>query len=225
VRLTVRDTGTGMDVQTKELVFEPFFTTKPMGQGTGLGLSTVYGIVKQLNGSIWVDSEVGAGAAFHVFLPATVHGAVAAAEPVAETRATAEERSATVLLVEDEETVRRYAKAALEMRGLRVIVAATPEEALTAAATTEGPIALMLTDVVMPQMSGRELGELAHAARPDLAILYVSGYTDETISGRGLLAEEVNFLQKPFTAEDLMRKVREVLETRPRARRVETEEA
>ncbi len=212
VQLTIRDTGTGMDARTKEHVFEPFFTTKPVGQGTGLGLSTVYGIVKQLNGSIWVDSEVGQGTAFHVYLPAAARDAAnveieAAAEAAPHAAA---QRRATVLLVEDEETVRRYAKAALELHGLSVLVAPTPEDAMTIAATTEAPIALMLTDVVMPRMSGPELAARLRDTRPEMRVLYMSGYP-ATLVQQGLLDPSMRLISKPFRTADLLAAIDELL--------------
>lgn len=212
VRLTIRDTGTGMDARTKEHVFEPFFTTKPVGQGTGLGLSTVYGIVKQLNGSIWVDSEVGRGTAFHVYLPAAaLDAADARVEAAAETApAPVVERRATVLLVEDEETVRRYARAALEMHGLNVIVAATPEEALSAATSTETPIALMLTDVVMPRMSGPELATRLRDVRPEMRVIYMSGYPANLVQ-QGLLDPSMRLISKPFKTGDLLAMIDEMI--------------
>ena len=212
VRLTIRDTGTGMDARTKERVFDPFFTTKPVGQGTGLGLSTVYGIVKQLNGSIWVDSEVGRGTAFHVYLPASAQDAAdVAVEAAVETapRAAAGRR-ATVLLVEDEETVRRYARAALELHGLNVIVAATPEDALSVASSTETPIALMLTDVVMPRMSGPELAARLRDVRPEMRVLYMSGYPATLVHG-SLLDPSMRLISKPFRTADLLATIDEML--------------
>ena len=212
VRLTISDTGTGMDAHTKEHVFEPFFTTKPVGQGTGLGLSTVYGIVKQLNGSIWVDSEVGHGTAFHVYLPAAAEDAVdVPVEAAAETAARpAAGRRATVLLVEDEETVRRYAKAALELHGLNVIVAPTPEDALSLAATTKAPIALMLTDVVMPRMSGPDLAAKLRDMRPEMSVLYMSGYPASLVQ-QGLLDPSMRLISKPFRTADLLATIDEML--------------
>jgi CheY-like chemotaxis protein len=212
VRLTIRDTGTGMDARTKEHVFEPFFTTKPEGQGTGLGLSTVYGIVKQLNGSIWVDSEIGQGTAFHVYLPATVEGAVAAVPEVAAEAAprSAPRVRATVLLVEDEESVRRYAKTVLELHGLRVIVAATPDDALSVAASTETPIDLMITDVVMPRMSGPDLAARLRRTRPELSVLYISGYPAALVQ-QGLLDPSMRLISKPFKTAELLATIDNIL--------------
>ena len=184
VQLTIRDTGTGMDARTKEHVFEPFFTTKPVGEGTGLGLSTVYGIVKQLNGSIWVDSEVGRGSAFHVYLPAAAQGAAEVVQPVAET--------------------------AIELHGLHVIVADTPEEALSLASSTEVPIALMLTAVVMPRMSGPDLAATLRNARPEMGVLYMSGYPASLVQ-QGLLDPSMRLISKPFKTADLLAAIDEML--------------
>jgi CheY-like chemotaxis protein len=201
-----------MDAGTKEHVFEPFFTTKPVGQGTGLGLSTVYGIVKQLNGSIWVDSEVGRGTAFHLYLPASAQEVTEAVVEAAVEAAPPPDagRRGTVLLVEDEETVRRYARAALELHGLRVIVAATPEEALSVAASTDTPIALMLTDVVMPRMSGPELAARLRDVRPRMRVLYMSGYP-ATLVQQGLLDPWMRLISKPFKTADLLATIDEML--------------
>ena len=223
VVMTIRDTGTGMDASTKEHVFEPFFTTKPVGQGTGLGLSTVYGIVKQLNGSIWVDSEVGQGTTFHVYLPATAQSVepagdlvkVAVTGEVAGEAATrpAVARRATVLLVEDEETVRRYVKAALELHGLEVVAAATPEDALSLGGPADAPIDLMLTDVVMPRMSGPELAERIRATRPGMAVLYMSGYP-ATLVQQGILDPSMHLISKPFKTADLLAAIDNMLGAR-----------
>jgi CheY-like chemotaxis protein len=221
--LAVSDTGCGMDAETRSRLFEPFFTTKAPGKGTGLGLATVYGIVKQSGGNIWVYSEVGLGTAVRVYLPRAADTLIPG-EVVRGVEAVSS-GSETILVVEDEESIGALTAEILRGCGYTLLTATNGRQAYELLMDHPQPIDLLLTDVVMPQMNGRELGELARAARPDLAVLYVSGYTDEAIVGRGLLAEEVNFLQKPFTAEDLMRKVREVIEARPRTRGVEGEQA
>ena len=223
VMLAVSDTGSGMNAETRSHLFEPFFTTKAPGKGTGLGLATVYGIVKQSGGNIWVYSEVDLGTTMRVYLPRAAEP-MTAGEVVQGVEAV-RPGSETILVVEDEEPIGALTAEILQGCGYTVLTATNGRDAYELLKRHPQPIDLLLTDVVMPQMSGRELGELAHVARPDLVVLYVSGYTDETILGRGLLAGEVNFLQKPFTAEDLTRKVREVLETRPDARRSEADQA
>jgi len=209
-RLAVSDTGIGMDRGTAARVFEPFFTTKGPGEGTGLGLSTAYGIVKQSGGTIWVYSEPGQGTAFKVYLPIAAQ-AVATAE--AEARATGPSRgSETVLIAEDEEGVRALTRDLLDAFGYRVLEAADPNEAIAVSRRHPGPIDLLLTDVVMPGISGRELADRLRAERPQLKILYMSGYTDRAIVHHGVLDPDVAFLEKPFAAADLRRKVREVLD-------------
>src|SRR5438552_3941148 len=211
VMLAVSDTGVGMDAATKARIFEPFFTTKPKGKGTGLGLATVYGIVKQSGGYIWAYSEPGRGTSFKIYLPRVED----AAAPARLTPATTPSLrgSETILLVEDQEEVRRLVRRVLEARGYTVLVAASGAEALQVAATHAGPIQLLVTDVIMPAMSGREVGLLVAAARPEAKVLYLSGYADESIVHHGVLEPGIAFLQKPFTAEGLARKVREVLDT------------
>ncbi len=215
VRLAVRDTGTGMDAGTKARVFEPFFTTKPKGKGTGLGLAMVYGIVKQSGGYIWVESEPGRGATFTIWLPrveGTVEPATAAPPP-----STALGGSETLLLVEDQAEVRRLTQKVLEARGYHVLVAADGEEALGVAQRHAGPIHLLVSDVVMPGMSGREMGLVLAPSRPEMRQLYISGYADDSIVEQGVLAAGLAFLQKPFMPEALARKVREVLDAPPSA--------
>ncbi|HXQ29156.1 MAG TPA: ATP-binding protein [Gemmatimonadales bacterium] len=213
VVLAVTDTGTGMDERTKAHVFEPFFTTKGKGKGTGLGLSTVYGIVKQFGGFVWVYSEPGHGSVFKIYLP-RVDGPPAAAhrEPWA---AVAPRGVETVLVVEDQAEVRRLSQKVLEGRGYRVLVADHGTDALRLAQAYGGPIDILVTDVVMPGMSGREVGLALTARRPGLKVLYVSGYADQSIVHHGVLEPGLAFLQKPFTADALARKVREVLDTTP----------
>jgi len=209
VMLAVSDTGHGMDAATMSRIFEPFFTTKEKGKGTGLGLSTVYGIVKQSGGSIWVYSEPGRGATFKVYLPAT-NDVVSARAPDA--LAAAEYRgSETILLVEDEDQVRTLAADILQRQGYRVLPARGPLEALARAAEHPGAIDLLLTDVVMPELGGRELAERIAKTHPDARVLFMSGYTDDAVVRHGVLEGGVAFLQKPLTPEPLARRVREAL--------------
>jgi hypothetical protein len=208
VMLAVSDTGEGMDAETLSRIYEPFFTTKPQGKGTGLGLSTVYGIVEQSHGSIEVYSEKGRGTTFKIYLP-RVEGA---AEQAAATEPTSPPMgSETVLLVEDESALRGMIRESLEDAGYRVLEAATPRQALGIAESHQGNIHMMLTDVVMPGMSGRDLAERLRPLRPGVAVVYMSGYTDDAIGQHGLLDAGTHFLQKPFTSQQLLLKCREVL--------------
>ena len=209
VLLAVSDTGVGMDSATKARIFEPFFTTKEPGHGTGLGLATVYGIVKQSGGYIWVYSEPGHGTTFKVYLP-RVAGVAELAEP-APSAAIHTRGSETVLLVEDQEDVRRLARRVLEGRGYTVLAASNGDEALDVVAQYPHRIHVLVTDVVVPGVNGRELARRVTASRSDVKVLFVSGYTGEAVHQRGLLEPGVAFLQKPFTADVLARKVREVL--------------
>ncbi|MBI4484326.1 MAG: PAS domain S-box protein, partial [Acidobacteria bacterium] len=210
VMLAVSDTGCGMDKETLAQIFEPFFTTKEKGKGTGLGLATVYGIVKQSGGNIWVYTEPGQGAAFKVYLP-RVEGEVELARPVtAGTRIPA--GSETLLLAEDDELVRKLVRQTLEMYGYTVLEARQGAEALEICQRHEGPIHLIVTDVVMPEMSGRELAYRVSQLRPPMKVLYLSGYTGNAIVHHGVLEPSIPFLQKPFTPDALARKVREVLD-------------
>jgi two-component system cell cycle sensor histidine kinase/response regulator CckA len=210
VMLAVSDTGIGMDAATRARIFEPFFTTKPVGQGTGLGLSTVYGIVKQSGGHISVYSEPGRGTSFKVYLPS----ARTELEPLAEARDEDlhPKGRETVLLVEDEDDVREFAREALQEAGYTVLDAGLPEAAIRTAGEHAGPIHLMVTDVVMPHMNGRVLAGLLVKARPDIKVLFMSGYTDDAIVHHGVLEPETPFIQKPFTPGALLRQVRATLD-------------
>jgi CheY-like chemotaxis protein len=213
VRLVVRDTGVGMDGLIKAHLFEPFFTTKGPGKGTGLGLATVYGIVTQSGGAIRVDSEPGQGATFTIELPRVD----APADPArdAGVASAAPHGSETVLLVEDEPEVRGLARDILHQQGYTVLEAADGDEALQVGREHGGPIHLLVTDVVMPQMGGRELADRLRAGRREIKILYVSGYTDDAILRQGVSETGTAFLPKPFTAADLAHKVRQVLDAAP----------
>ncbi len=218
VLLTARDTGVGMDDATCRRIFEPFFTTKDVGKGTGLGLATVYGIVKQSGGDVRVDSAPGRGAAFEIYLPQVSAGA---AFPAPEARSTElgnpSPCSETILLVEDDEGVRLLARSTLERAGYRVLVAGNPKEAAWLAEDFGGPIQLLLSDVIMPESEGPPLFDRLAIARPDLRVLYMSGYADEAIR-HVLLVDGTPFLQKPFTPQALTRKVRDVLDVATCAR-------
>ena len=209
VMLAVRDTGSGMDADVQSHIFEPFFTTKEMGKGTGLGLATVYGIVKQNGGYISVESEKGRGAVFRIYFCRVQESA-----EVVKTResATPPRGSETVLVVEDEETVRQVVREALRGFGYTVLETGDAEEAVRIGAGHAGSIDLLVTDVVMPRMNGRTLALQIQKARPELKVLYMSGYTDSSIVQHGVLERGVSFLQKPFTLMALACKVREVLD-------------
>ncbi|MGH7569278.1 MAG: ATP-binding protein [Gemmatimonadales bacterium] len=209
VMLAVSDTGVGTDPDTRARVFEPFFTTKEQGKGTGLGIATVYGIVKQSGGYIWAYSEPGHGATFKVYLP-RVDAPVEAPAPAREAGAMA--GSETILLAEDDDLLRPLTRGILERLGYTVLAAANPRVALVRANEHEGSIHLLVADVVMPGESGRQLARRLAELRPEARVLYVSGYTDDAIVRHGMLEPGLNYLQKPFTPAALARKVREVLE-------------
>jgi PAS domain S-box-containing protein len=213
VMLTVSDTGTGMSTTTQAHIFEPFFTTKERGKGTGLGLSTVYGIVKQSDGYVWLESEPGRGTTFKVYLP-RVDAPIAIKAPAPD-RSASIDGDETVLVVEDQEPVRRLTRRVLETHGYAVLAAADGPEALHVAEHHAGTIHILVTDVVMPGMSGREVGRRLAAERPGMRVLYVSGYADDLIVNHGVLEPGLAFLQKPFTPEALARRVREVLDAPP----------
>ncbi|MBD3278539.1 MAG: response regulator, partial [Candidatus Aegiribacteria sp.] len=211
-KLTVSDDGRGMDEETRALIFEPFFTTKEVGEGTGLGLATVYGIVKQNNGHINVYSEPERGTTFRIYLPVL--------EEKDETRAVhtdlhdeSESGGETILLAEDEPSILEMATRMLKSLGYRVLFASSPEKAIVHARENSGEIDLLITDVVMPQMNGRELAKRVGRFNPELRCLFISGYTANVIAHHGVLDEDVHFLQKPFTRKELSENVRNCLES------------
>jgi signal transduction histidine kinase/CheY-like chemotaxis protein len=210
VSLAVSDDGCGMDKETLVQVFEPFFTTKGLGKGTGLGLATVYGIVKQNHGFINVYSEPGQGTTFRIYLPQVV--AADAIQAASATAAKPLRGTETVLLVEDEKSIRNTMDLFLKDCGYTVLVAEDPKKALNLAGMHPGEIHLLITDVIMPDMSGRDLANLLLARRPTIKRLFISGFTADVIAQRGVLDDGVNFLSKPFGRDVLVRKVREVLE-------------
>ena len=216
VQIAVSDNGGGMDEATQARLFEPFFTTKAAGRGTGLGLSTVFGIVKQSGGNLDVYSVPGRGTSVKVYLPRTDQPAAVEAESK---RRRAAGGSETVLLVEDEDMVRRLVREALVRAGYKVMDTADPLEARRLSESYRGMIHLLITDVVMPRVSGRELAEELRTQRGGMKVLYMSGYTDNAIVNTGILQKEVAFLQKPFTPAALTQKVREVLESGGRTHR------
>jgi two-component system cell cycle sensor histidine kinase/response regulator CckA len=208
VALTVSDTGIGMTSEVQARIFEPFFTTKEVGRGTGLGLAAVFGTVKQLNGYIDVVSTVGHGTTFTIYLPTTAHA------PVAQPRAVmvgSPVGSETILLVEDEQSVRAFVKLVLQRFGYRVLEADSGEVALKVLREYTDPIHLLLTDVVLPRMEGQQLAARALEERPDMRLLYMSGYADRLADMEGVLAPGVQLLAKPFTAQALLTKTRELL--------------
>jgi len=209
VMLSVSDTGSGIDKDTQAHIFEPFFTTKAPGQGTGLGLSTVYGIVKQSEGYVWVYSEPGKGARFKIYLPRVD----AAAEPISPAHDSASVGgSETILLVEDDDAMRELTSSCLVGGGYIVLSAANAESAIDTATAHDAPIHLLVTDVVMPGISGPELAKSLSASRPETKVLYMSGYTAELIAQQGILDRQISLLDKPFTKETLLHKVRQVLD-------------
>lgn len=211
VLLSVTDTGVGMDKETQARIFEPFFTTKPAGKGTGLGLSTVYGIVKQSGGDLWVYSEPGLGTTFKIYLP-QVDDSINLTQPTAATLGL-HERSETILLVEDEEIVRKLTREVLKTQGYTVLEACDGDEAMTICQEQGETIDLMLTDVVMPRLGGRELARRALSLRPGMKVVCMSGYTDDVMLKNGSKDAGIAFLPKPFTPIALARKVREVLDS------------
>jgi len=211
VMLAVTDTGCGMDAKTKAHMFEPFFTTKEFGKGTGLGLSTVYGIVRQSGGSIWVYSELGIGTSFKIYLPC-VDEALEIVSPNDKVEKVVV-GSQTILIVEDDAALLQITHRSLEEVGYAILTARSPREAMDISESHTGPIHLMVTDVVLPEMSGVKLASHLSGPRPKMKVLYVSGYTDDTIFQHGVLERGLAFLQKPFSPTTLARKVGEILAT------------
>jgi CheY-like chemotaxis protein len=212
VLLAVSDTGFGMNAETKARTFEPFFTTKSPGHGTGLGLSTVYGIVKQSGGYIWVDSELGGGTRIRIYLPRVEQMSLPLPTDVAAGEAGGPRGSETLLLVEDEDGVRELIHEWLADHGYEVLVAADGPEALALAEARGRPIDLLVADVVMPKMGGPALAKRLLSRQPSLKVVFISGYADEAIGDRRVLEEGASFLQKPFTLDALLLKVRRVLD-------------
>jgi CheY-like chemotaxis protein len=210
VMLAVADTGCGMDAAVQERIFEPFFTTKPVGQGTGLGLSTVYGIVKQSGGYVWVYSEVDQGSVFKIYLPAALQmeGELASGPPLQMPA----DGSETILVIEDEDIVRNLACRGLKDHGYAVVEARNGAEALEYMKAHPGSVDLVITDVVMPEMGGRELAKNLARSEPNLPVLFMSGYTGDDVVHRGLLDPGAPFQQKPFTPNGLATKVRTMLD-------------
>jgi PAS domain S-box-containing protein len=213
VMLAISDTGTGIDAKVLSQIFEPFFTTKESGKGTGLGLATVYGIVKQSGGNIWVYSEPGRGTTFKIYLPRLEE--IAVTPPPLVTRIPLAQGSETILIVEDDDEVRALVRGILQARGYKVLDANRPSEAIATSRRHEGPIHMLLTDVVMPEMSGRELADHFKHFRGEAKVLYMSGYPGDAIVHFGVLDPDTPFLQKPFTTDGVARKVREVLDAVP----------
>jgi CheY-like chemotaxis protein len=211
--MTVTDTGHGIDEAIRQHIFEPFFTTKEAGKGTGLGLSTVYGIVRQSGGWIEVRSEVGVGSSFQVYLPRVD---ASPAEVPSQASAAMEKGSETILLVEDQAAVRALTKSVLEQHGYNVLEACDGDEAMAVAGPYPGEIHLLVSDVVLPGMNGKELSERLETMRSNLKVLFISGYTANVILHAGAPVGGVEFLRKPFSPDELAAKVREVLAGRAR---------
>jgi two-component system cell cycle sensor histidine kinase/response regulator CckA len=211
ILLSVIDNGIGMDAETQAKIFEPFFTTKEVGKGTGLGLAMVYGFVKQSGGYIDVSSEVGVGTTFHIYLPLSDEKAVVEAKPqVAPAKSFA--GTETILLVEDETSLRELARHSLQSLGYKVLAAGNAAAAMGISDAYNQPIDLLLTDVVMPGLNGRLLADRLRERRPNMGVLFMSGYTGQTIGAHGVLAEGSFFVAKPFMKDALARKVREVID-------------
>jgi CheY-like chemotaxis protein len=218
--ISVADTGCGMDKETQSRVFEPFFTTKEKGKGTGLGLSTVYGIVKQSSGYVFVQSEPGAGTTFHVYLPRVEDPA----EQLVPAKSHQKDAGGceTVLLVEDEDSVRELVQLTLAARGYKVLEADNGEHGLSIAETFKEHIDILITDVVMPGIGGRELAKKLLALRPGISVLFLSGYTEDAVITQGALSPGTAFLQKPFTLQNLAKKVHEILRSKSAPKSIAT---
>jgi two-component system, cell cycle sensor histidine kinase and response regulator CckA len=210
VMLAVSDTGEGIAPDVLPHIFEPFFTTKEVGRGTGLGLSTVYGIVKQSGGNVWVYSQPGRGSTFKIYLPRVDEPALVAAEP---SQPAAESGAETVLLVEDEPALRDLIKIALSGHGFTVLAVGNPGDAITLCKKHTAPLHLLLTDVIMPGMDGLALAKQVRKERPEIKVLYMSGYATNFIMHDGEVDPGTNFLEKPFHPRALLHKVREVLDS------------
>jgi two-component system, cell cycle sensor histidine kinase and response regulator CckA len=210
VQLTVSDTGVGMTPEIQAKIFEPFFTTKERGHGTGLGLAAVYGIVKQLGGYTWVESQIGRGSAFHIYLPKTNREAHV---PTSSKSVATSPGHETILLVDDEGSVRQFVKLALQRHGYHIIEAESGEAALRLVEGLTGPLHLLLTDVVLPGMDGRRLAACILRDRPQAKVLFISGYADWPDEPSGFLADGLELLEKPFTGLALLTKVRQLLES------------
>jgi PAS domain S-box-containing protein len=212
VMLSVSDTGTGMSPETKARIFEPFFTTKELGKGTGLGLSMVYGIIKQSGGNIWADSEPGRGTTFAIYLPRVDEHADQDQHKRVKTATPPAGGNETILVVEDDSAVRKSTVEILAIQGYKVLEASSGDEALSIAGRPEIPIHMVLSDVVMPEMNGRQVADRLAQVRPGIKVLFMSGYTDDAIVHYGVLDEGVAYIQKPWRPDQLWKKVREVLD-------------
>jgi len=210
VLLAISDTGTGMSEEIQAHIFEPFFTTKEVGKGTGLGLATVFGIIKQSGGNIWVYSEEGQGTTFKIYLPRVREAAQTMSKSTDEIYLPPGDE--TILLVEDDAGVRDLAKQILQVQGYNLLEATNGEQALQLVAAHDGPIHLLLTDVVMPGISGKALVRQLLQDKPEIKVLYMSGYTENVVAHHGILEEGVIFIQKPFNAVTLTRQIRTVLD-------------
>jgi CheY-like chemotaxis protein len=208
--LTISDTGTGMTDDVKAHLFEPFFTTKEEGKGSGLGLATVYGIVKQSNGSIWIESEVDQGTIIKIYFP-RADGAEAA-QPAPKTALKPGPATETILLVEDNDAVREIVSEILQDLGYTVLIARNGQHALKLVSSYSEPIDLLLSDIVMPGISGRTLAETLQQTHPNLKVLLMTGYSEETIADFGVVTPKIDLLQKPYMPQDLIRKVQEILD-------------
>lgn len=212
VRLSVTDTGKGMEKETEAHIFEPFYTTKESGKGTGLGLSTVYGIIKQNNGYILVDTEPDKGCTFNIYFPRAKSGVVS--EKKEQHYVTDLTGSETILFVEDDDSLRQLSQSVLEKKGYKVLMAEDGEDALRISKRHDGSIDLLVTDVIMPEINGKEVAERLQPLFPHMKVIFMSGYTDEVIAHHGILDSDLNFLEKPFAPEELIQKVREILDNK-----------